>query len=160
MDLLPKISIGGLRAEIDFCVSDYNDFSDVGIIILPGGYTWMESRYDAIADFVRRARDSGVPIAAICGATLFLGRHGFLNDVKHTGDDQEYFTETLGEEDVYTGKDLFVPVQLVNDNGFITANETAALDFAVEIFRTIEIDSDDEIAQWYDKYKYGMFRGA
>ena len=157
MDLLPKVSIGGLRAEIDYCVSDYIDFSNVGIIILPGGYTWMETNYDEIADFVKRARNHAVPIAAICGATLFLGKHGFLNEVKHTGDEQEYFLETLGCEKEYTGKESFVPTQVVNDNGIITANETAALDFAVEIFKTLGIKTNEEISQWQDKYKNGMF---
>ena len=158
MDLLPKVSIGGLRAEIDYCVCDYDDFNDVGIVILPGGYTWMENNYEEISNFIKRAKDSAVPIAAICGATLFLGKHGFLNNIIHTGDDQEYFLETLSCENGYKGKENFVPAQLVNDNGFITANETAALDFAVEIFKTLGIGSNEEIAQWKDKYKSGMYR--
>jgi putative intracellular protease/amidase len=158
VDLQPKVSIGGLRTEVDYCIGDYSDFSNVGLNILPGGYTWMENNYDAIADFVKRAEDSATPIAAICGATLFLGKHGFLNEIKHTGDEKEYFLETLGCESRYEGKDNFVSAQLVHDKGFITANETAALDFAVEIFKTLGIDTNEEISQWRDKYKNGMFR--
>ena len=158
MDSSPKASIGGVRAAVDYCVGDYDDFSDVGFIILPGWYTWMEGNYDEIASFVKRARSSDVPIAAICGATLFLAKHGFLNEVKHTGDEREYFLETLRSEKEYTGEEYFVPAQSVNDGGFITANETAALDFAVEILRTLAISSNEEIMQWRDKHKNGMFR--
>ncbi|MCL2126380.1 MAG: glutamine amidotransferase, partial [Oscillospiraceae bacterium] len=92
-----------------------------------------------------------------CGATLFLGKHGFLNEIKHTGDDQDYFLETLRSEKKYTGEENFIPSQLVNDNGFITANETAAIDFAVEIFRILAIGSNEETIQWHDKYKNGMY---
>ena len=46
LNLMPKVSIGGLRAEIDYCVGDFMDFSDVEMVILPGGYTWMEDNYD------------------------------------------------------------------------------------------------------------------
>jgi putative intracellular protease/amidase len=156
MDLLPKASIGGLRTEIDYNIRGFNDFSNVGIVILPGGYTWMKNSYDEIADFIKRARDSSVPIAAICGATLFLGKHGFLNEAKHTGDEREYFMEALRCEKGYKGEEYFVPAQIANDKGFITANETAAVDFAAEIFKELGIDSDEEIAQWHRKFKNGI----
>ena len=158
VDLFPKASIGGMRTEIDYCVDDYVDFENVALVILPGGYAWLENRYDEIAAFINRAVAFGVPIAAICGATLFLAQHGFLNDIKHTGDEKDYFLEKLKHEKGYTGKECFVSAQLVNDNGYITANETAAIEFAVEIFRLLKIDTDDEIALWHDKFKSGIFR--
>ena len=80
VDLLPKVSIGGLRTEIDYCVDDCVDLENTALVILPGGYSWLENRYDEIAAFINRAVAFGVPIAAICGATLFLAQHGFLNE--------------------------------------------------------------------------------
>ena len=65
--------------------------------------------------------------------------------------------ETLKGETEYRGKQNFVPTQVVNDNGFITANETAALDFATEIIRTLGADSEAEIVLWHDKHKNGMY---
>jgi len=158
VDLLPKISIGGLRTEIDYCIADFQDFGNVELVILPGGYSWLENRYDEIADFIKRAVGSGAHVAAMCGATLFLAKHGFLNEIKHTGDEQEYFQEKLKDEKCYEGKQRFVSAQLVNDGGFITANETAAVEFATEIFRQLGIAPDDEIDLWYGKFKNGMFQ--
>ncbi len=95
-----------------------------------------------------------IPIAAICGATIFLGKHGVLNNRKHTGDDLELFLSEQG----YNGKEFYVPAQLVADKGFITAHETASVEFAREIFRMLRIGNDDEILKWYDRFKHGAFR--
>ena len=158
IDTQPKVSIGGLRTEIDYAIQDYQGFDNLKMIILTGGFSWGENRYDEIADFVKRANASGIPIAAICGATIFLAKHGFLNNIKHTGDTWEYFEENLKNEKGYTGQENFVSSQLVNDNGFITANETAAVDFAYEILRMLEVDTNEEIDLWYDKFKNGMHK--
>ena len=36
---------------------------------------------------------------------------------------------------------------MVSDKGFITANETAAVEFAYEIFKMLKVDSEEEIEQ-------------
>ena len=41
------------------------------------------------------------------------------------------------------------------DNGVITANETATIEFTYQIFKTLKIDSDAEIEQWYENFKNG-----
>jgi len=156
IDKQPKVSIGGMRAEIDYSIEEYQSVDNLAMIILTGSFSWGENRYDEIAGFVKKVVSNNVPIAAICGATIFLAKHGFLNDVKHTGDELEYFREMLEGEDGYKGQEHFSVAQVVNDGGFITANETAALEFAREIFRTLETDTDDEIDLWYEKHKNGM----
>ena len=152
----PKVSIGGMRAEIDYSIDEYQNFDNLAMIILTGSFSWAENRYNEIADFVRKATTGGVPIAAICGATIFLAKHGFLNNVKHTGDELEYFEEMLENEEDYKGQKNFSVAQVINDGSFITANETAALEFAREIFRTLKTDTDDEINAWYEKHKHGL----
>ena len=156
VDKEPKLSIGGIRAAVDYTLADYTNFDHLAMVILTGGFTWTESPYDNIADFVRKAHGAGIPVAAICGATIFLGRHGFLNHIKHTGDDEAYFNDMLEDEDSYGGHSHFVVAQAVNDGGFITANETAALEFAREICRTLKTAPEDEIDEWYEKYKNGL----
>ncbi len=149
-----KISMGGIRARVDYSIDGYHNFENVAMIILPGGLSWEDNRYDNIAEFVRKAVDLKIPIAAICGSTLFLCRHGFLNHVKHTGDSPELFLSQEG----YTGGDLYMQAQVVVDNGFITANETAAVEFTYEIFKILKVDSDEEIEIWYDNFKNGAVR--
>ena len=156
VDKEPKVSIGGLRTEIDYTIAEYQNFDRLAMVILTGGFTWTENPYDNIAAFVSKAHQTGIPIAAICGATIFLAKHGFLNNVKHTGDDAEYFNDMLEDEDTYGGHAHFVVAQAVNDGGFITANETAALEFAREIRRTLKTAPEDKIDEWYEKYKNGL----
>ncbi len=66
-------------------------------------------------------------------------------NVKHTGNDLKRFQS----EPEYKGQNFFIPAQAVADKGFITANDTAALEFAREIFRVLEIDTDEEMNEWY-----------
>ena len=154
VDMSSKTSIGGIRVEIDYAAANYQITDNLAMVILPGGFSWKEERHDEIADFIRKAESMNIPIAAICGATIFLGKHGFLDHRKHTGDDLEQFLCEQG----YNGSELYVPAQIVTDKGFITANETASVEFAREIFRILRIDSDDEIEKWYDNFKHGVFR--
>lgn len=154
VDQEPKVSMGGLLAQIDCRVDDHRDFSHAAMVILPGGLSWDEQDYDEIADFVWEASQAGVPVAAICSATTFLCRHGFLNSVKHTGDSPELFQSQKG----YTGQSLYVPAQVVVDGGFITANETAAVAFAYEIFKMLQMNSEDALANWYDNFQNGAVR--
>jgi len=151
-DGVPKTSMGGLRVEIDCTIESYTDFSNTVMVILPGGMNWKESRHDEIADFVKKAISHNIPIAAICGATMFLGKHGFLDNVKHTGDDLEFFTKEEG----YNGQNNYIAAQIVSDGGFITANETAALEFAKDIWNTLKIYKEEEVDAWYTSFKNGM----
>jgi putative intracellular protease/amidase len=153
-DIIPKVSMGGIRAEVDYCMDNYQNFDNLAMIILPGGLSWEGNDYDEIAGFIQIAVNLNIPIAAICGATLFLCKHGFLNHIKHTGDSLELF---LNQKN-YSGQSLYVPAQVVVDGGVITANETAAVEFAYNIFKTLKVDSDEEIEQWCDNFKNGAVR--
>jgi len=157
IDTKPKVSIAGVGAVIDYAIADYQDFDNLAMIILTGSFSWADNSYDEIADFVRQARKHNVPVAAICGATIFLAKHGFLNNIKHTGDEKEYFDEMLENEDGYKGQEYFSVSQVVNDGGFITANETASLEFAREIFRALQTDTEEGINEWYNRQKNGLY---
>lgn len=154
LDKNPKISMGNICANVDYCVSDYTDFTKTAMLILPGGLSWEENEYDEIAEFAQKCRNRNIPIAAICGAATFLCKHGFLNHIKHTGDSLELFQKQTR----YTGEEHYVEAQVVVDNGIITANETAAVEFAYEIFKALKVDSVDEIDQWFDNFKHGTVR--
>jgi len=47
----------------------------------------------------------------------FLAKHGFLNNIKHTGDELEYFGEMLENEECYKGQEHFSVKQVFNDGG-------------------------------------------
>lgn len=152
-DKKAKVSIGGLRSEIDLTLDEYTDLSNLALLILPGGFSWQKKEYKEIAAFIEKVLKQNIPVAAICGATIFLGKNGFLDKVKHTGDRFELFSKY----DTYKGADHFVETQVVQDKGIITANETAAVEFAYEIYKLLEISDSDEIEEWYAYYQEGMF---
>lgn len=154
MDKTSKSSIGGLRAEIDVSIEEYSDLSNLALVILPGGFSWQDNRYEEIAQFVKKVMEQEIPIAAICGATVFLGKHGLLDHVKHTGDDFSFFENQEG----YQGATNFLEAQVVRDKNIITANETAAIEFVYKIYQVLEIDEPKELEDWYDYFKNGLIR--
>ena len=146
--------MGGINAFIDCTINNYKNFNSLAIVILPGGLSWEENDYGEIAEFINSVIELNIPIAAICGATTFLCKHGFLDNVKHTGDSLELFQQ----QKEYSGEAFYIHEQVVVDNLIITANETAAVQFAYELFKILEIDSTEEIEQWYDNFKNGAIR--
>lgn len=58
----------------------------------------------------------------------------------------------------YNGQNYYMPAQVVVDKGFITANETASVEFAKEIFKVLNLADAKEIEAWYDYYKNGAVR--
>ena len=54
----------------------------------------------------------------------------------------------------YTGKEFSICKNAVLDNNFITA---CNLDFSREIFKYLNIKSDEEINKWYDLNKNGYY---
>lgn len=152
-DKKAKISIGGLRSEIDLTLEEYTDLSNLALLILPGGFSWQKNEYKEIAAFIEKVLKQNIPVAAICGATIFLGKNGFLDKVKHTGDRFELFSQ----HEAYKGTAYFMETQAVLDKGILTANETAAVEFAYEIFNLLAISDGAEIEEWYTYYQEGMF---
>ncbi len=151
VDKEPKVSMGGLRAAIDYTIDEYDNHANLAMLILPGGASWQEESHNEIAAFVKKAIDSKIPVAAICGATIFLGRHGLLDNVKHTGDELALFQE----HDGYNGQDFYIQAQVALDGGIITANETAAVEFARTIFGVLDVDSAEGLDGWYECFKNG-----
>lgn len=151
VDKEPKVSMGGLRAAIDYTMDAYDNLTNLTMLILPGGASWQEEPHNEIAAFVKKAMQLQIPVAAICGATIFLGKHGLLDNVKHTGDEPKLFRK----QDGYNGQDFYVQAQVVLDHGIITANETAAVEFAHAIFEVLKVDSAEGLDSWYECFKHG-----
>lgn len=152
LDHVPKVSMGGLRAEIDYDIGNYHNFDNLAMVIMPGGFSWIENSYPEIAKFTQKLVAKSIPVAAICNATYFLGEHGFLNHVKHTGNS----LEDLQGAQAYQGDKLFISAQAVADGGIITANGSAAVEFTYEIFKTLELGGFyEDKSEWFDYYKSG-----
>jgi putative intracellular protease/amidase len=89
-------------------------------------------------------------VAAICGATVFLARLGLLNEREHTSNDLNYL-KSLADE--YCGTGLYRNEPSVFHRGIVTANGTAAIEFAENIFDLLEISACENVKQWFQYFQ-------
>jgi len=94
--------------------------------------------------------DLSIPVAAICGPTVFLSRHGFVENVEHTSNGRRYLKSLIGE---YKGGNLYVNQPSVSDKGIITANGIASVEFAKDILDELNIYGEKALKSWYDFFK-------
>ncbi|HKM41191.1 MAG TPA: DJ-1/PfpI family protein [Methanocorpusculum sp.] len=84
-------------------------------------------------------------IAAICDATVYLGKMGALNEIEHTGNQLEDLQSYAGEK--YTGAGRYKNQQAVRSENFVTANGTAHMEFAREVLLALDCMSNEEVEQ-------------
>ena len=137
----PVRSMGGLRVAPDRSLAELAP-AVVRLLLLPGGDLW-EGDYPrpAIERLLTALHDAGVPIAAICGATIAAARAGLLNDRAHTSNEREYLERFAPE---YTGVEQYVEALAVRDRGVITASGLGAIEFAREIFEELGVFSETD----------------
>lgn len=115
---------------------------------------WEGGKLDYIIPLVKQLYDKQTTIAAICGATIFLGTNGFLNNIKHTSIDLQYLKMVAPE---YTGEHLYQHEKAYSDQHIITANGTAPIEFAKEVFKSISLYDSTRIEKWYQLFKNGIW---
>ncbi len=160
VDLAPTESMGGITVlpDLDFLPeSDLRDLdpSNTALLILPGGAAWVEGGNQEVADLVRHCVDQGIPVAAICGATIFLARLGLLNDVNHTSNDLGYLTALAPG---YCGSRLYRNQPSIHDQGIITASGTGAVEFAGNIFEALDISTHEAVIGWFQYFEKAEMR--
>ena len=112
-----------------------------GVRILPdtllGADMWDAGGGQAFAAAASHFLNSGVAVAAICGATAGLARAGLLDKRRHTSAAAEYLLGTG-----YAGGDSFVNERAVADNGLITAGPQSPVQFARATLTELGLASD------------------
>jgi putative intracellular protease/amidase len=147
----PVCSIGGLRVLPDYTLETVPD--EYEALILIGGTGWRKSNSIKIAPFVKATLQKDKLVAGICDGSVFLAKHGFLNNVKHTSNSLQDLKEYASNE--YTNAEEFLKEPAVADGNIITANGTSPLEFARLIFTKLHLDSEEEIMKWYNYHKIG-----
>lgn len=145
----PITTMGGLRVIPDTTLADI-DSNDAAMLILPGGETWESHSNIEALDTARIFFIESVPIAAICGATFALARAGMLDDFHHTSNSRDYLLASG-----YRGEKFYCDVPAVADEGVITASGLAPLEFAREIFKTLNLYNPSALEAWYSLFKFG-----
>jgi putative intracellular protease/amidase len=149
----PVTSMGALRVSPDCTLADV-DPASAAIFILPGGESWLDATAHAgVMALLPRLRAQGVPLAAICGATLALARLGLLEAAAHTSNSADFLKTFVPD---YRGAGRYSPALAVADDGIITASGIGAVEFAYEILQTLKIYDDQIARQWFDLFKHGV----
>jgi putative intracellular protease/amidase len=148
----PVRSMGGLPIVPDRSL-DGLDPAAVRLLLLPGGDLW-EGAYPetAVTRTLTAMRDAGVPIAAICGATIAAARAGLLDDRAHTSNERGYLDCHAPE---YRGDNHYVDALAVRDRGVITASGLGPVEFAREIFEELGVFSEADRPVWFHLFKHG-----
>lgn len=147
-------SLGGLSANPDRAIGTLPD--DCAGVILTGGLDWQTPEAETVVPMVREGFARGLVVGAICNATGFLAAHGWLNEVRHTGNTVEMLKEWGGQN--YTGERLYEERQAVRDGNIITANGTGYLEFTRECLLALAADTPEAIEASYRFNKQGFYR--
>ncbi len=148
----PVRSMGGLTVTPDVTVEQVAP-EQVRLFLLPGGDQWESSDIDPrLLSLLETTQDAGVPLAAICGATVAVARAGLLRGRAHTSNGLEYLRSMVPG---YIRDTDYVNQLAVRDRGLITASGLGAVEFAREIFAELGVYADQDLELWYRMFKYG-----
>lgn len=149
----PVRSIGGLTVTPDRSLTDGLPENCAGVILV-GGMSWQAPAAEAALPLVHEALSRGILVGAICNAVSYLAAHGFLNDIRHTGNTVGMLKEWGGVN--YTGESLYEERQAVRDRNIVTANGTGQLEFTRECLTALDADAPEAIAASYAFNKNGF----
>lgn len=147
-------SMGGLQVIPTTSLDELKIEEEVEMLILPGGVAWEKREVSTINNLISKLFEKGKTIAAICGATFYLGQLGILDNLNHTSNDLNYLKSVIPE---YDGQEYYQNKLAETDKNIITAKGIAPIEFAVEIFKKIELKTDNEIEKWFQLFKNGIW---
>jgi putative intracellular protease/amidase len=136
---------GGLKVLPDIALSEI-DPENAALLILPGGGMWHDVFPQDLAQVVVRLHEMGVPVAAICGATVFLAKAGILKEgIQHTSNALEYLQQFVPE---YDSQASYQDAYAVSDKGIITAGGLASVEFTYQILKTLQVYDDEVLGEF------------
>lgn len=145
-------AIGGFRVLPDYSFDTMPE--EYAAIVLVGGYGWLTPTADIVATIVEKAIEKKKIVGAICNGASFMAKHGFLNNVKHTGNGLDQLN--LWGGDNYNNSEGYIHRQSVSDGGIVTANGSGTLEFTKELLSLLENDTPERIEMYYQFNKQGF----
>ena len=156
-----KTSMGGFKITPDITIHEL-DFSNEDFLILPGADKWLENEHEEILIKSKEFINNDMNVAAVCGATIGLAKHGALDSKLHTSIDREYLKMLCPE---YRGEEHYKDAIVVNYKNLITASGIAPIEFSYEVIKSLKVFSDETLSNWYGlydkkeaKYFYGLMK--
>jgi putative intracellular protease/amidase len=145
----PVTSMAGLRVLPDLSIAEVRT-DDVALVVLPGGNMWEEAENTAVTRLLHAASSAGVPIGAICAATIAAAHAGLLDGRAHTSNFPGYIDQYAPG---YRGAEHYRDVAAMADRGVITASGMASVEFAYEILRLLGVYGSSDLQLWLTIFK-------
>lgn len=145
----PVTTAGGVRIVPDVVLDEVAPTASA-MLVLPGADSWLTGGNGAFVEAAGRFLDAGVPVAAICGATVGLAIGGLLDDRPHTSN-AAIVLEQVG----YGGAAHYRDEPAVTDGDLITASGTAPAAFAREVLARLDLYEPEVLAAWWKLYGEG-----
>jgi putative intracellular protease/amidase len=142
-------TMGGVRVQPELALAQLIPTASA-MLILPGGDSWERGENREAIAKVAEFLAVGIPVAAICAATLALAKAGFLDNRLHTSNAPDYLNATG-----YRGRSLYRNIPAIADGGLITASGLAPVDFAYQIFGKLQLYTEAALNAWYSMFKSG-----
>jgi putative intracellular protease/amidase len=144
-------SMGNVTVNPDTSLDNISH-NDVDLLLLPGGFGWEKGENQEITPLLNAVLESGKTVAAICGATAFLGQHGYLDNIKHTSNHPDYYLKAVAP--AYKGRDNYVMKLSVTNGNMITASGVASVAFAQEIFAHFNLLENKQLQEWFHYFQH------
>jgi len=147
------ISMGGLHIKPDFSIKEVR-LNQISVLVLPGGQAWEKKSILGLEPIIEELYLENKTIGAICGATIFLGQKGYLDNVEHTSN-ALFYLQNFAKK--YKGQDNYREKLAITDKNIITANGIGPIEFAREVFKNLQLYDEDTIEKWYQLFKNGIW---
>lgn len=151
--LEPVTTMGGITILPDVTIEEIK-VADTAVFILPGGHMWEQQANEPLQALLRELHAQGVPLAAICGATLEIARAGLTHQLRHTSNILEYLQGLVPD---YSDQDYYVNDFAVTDQNIVTANGLGSVEFAREILKLLDVYNEADADTWYGMFKHGIY---
>jgi putative intracellular protease/amidase len=146
----PIVSMGGMTILPSRVISQV-DPAAVAVFIMPGGDRWERAPIEPeLTNLLERLSAAGVPIAAICAATVAISRVGLLRGRRHTSNGLDYLRSLVPE---YGEADNYSSAPAVRDRKLITASGLGDVEFAREIFEELNVFSPEDRGVWAQMFR-------
>jgi putative intracellular protease/amidase len=148
----PVTSMGGIRVLPSKTVTQVEP-ADIAVFILPGGDRWENAPIEPeLEQLLTRLDREGIPIAAICGATVAIARIGLLRGRRHTSNGLDYLRAQVAG---YADAASYVDEPAIRDRKLITASGLGDVEFARELFEELEVMSAGDRTMWARIFRSG-----
>jgi putative intracellular protease/amidase len=122
------------------------------LLLLPGGDLWEQNGNTEIVPLINNCFQKKITIAAICAATLILGKSGIFKHIHHTSNGLQFLRKNIPN---YDDDERYIHRSAVTDQNVITANGAAMLEFSFNVFEHFKVFSETDLQTWFDLYKSG-----